>query len=587
MNATSIKLQLIGLCYKLKKNHKKMLINHSKTFAIFVGLLVFMSCSDAPNEADLILSSGNVILMNADKDAEPLSIAIADKKIVWIGSIEEGKKIKGSHFDYGDQSILPGFIDAHGHASFVAFSTQVANIASQPVGPVNAIENIQSELREFINKGNPQPGEWVIGMGYDDSLIAEQRHPTRKDLDEVSTINPIYLIHVSGHLGAANTLGLSLANITSESKDPPGGIIRREINSSQPNGILEETAAYPVQQLAMTSYKDPMGSVVKAMQVYASNGITTAQDGASNQSSISLLQAANAQNLLTLDVISFPIAQGVPDESIESLSFGDYSGRLKMGGVKLILDGSPQGKTAYITKPYLVPPHGQDEQYKGYPLIPQELVDQLINKYSMAEIPIMAHANGDAAADMLLEAVRKSSISSDHRTVMIHAQTVREDQLDQIKNLKIIPSYFSTHTFYWGDWHRDSVFGNERASRISPTNSTLKREIPFTVHNDAPIVPPDMIRLLWSTTNRLTRSGKVLGPDQRIATYDALKAMTINAAYQHFEEDIKGTIEVGKLADLVVLSENPLSLKTQDLLNLSIVATYSHGQKIYQAASEK
>jgi hypothetical protein len=335
----------------------------------------------------------------------------------------------------------------------------------------------------------------------------------------------------------------------------------------------------------MTSYKDPMGSVVKAMEVYASNGITTAQDGASNQSSIGLLQAADAQKLLNLDVISFPIAQGVPDESIQSLNFGSYSGRLKMGGVKLILDGSPQGKTAYITKPYLVPPHGQDERYKGYPLIPQESVDQLIMKYSMAEIPIMAHANGDAAADMLLEAVRKSSISSDHRTVMIHAQTVREDQLDQMKELQIIPSYFSTHTFYWGDWHRDSVFGNERASRISPTNSTLKRGMPFTVHNDAPIVPPDMIRLLWSTTNRITRSGKILGPDQRISTFDALKAMTINAAYQHFEEDIKGTIEVGKLADLVVLSENPLSMQTQDLLNLRVVATYSHGQEIFQANS--
>ena len=444
---------------------KEMLTINLKTFAIFLGLLVFASCSDAPNEADLILSSSNVILMNEDKDAEPLSIAIADKEIVWIGSIKEGKKIQGKHLDYGDQSILPGFIDAHGHASFVAFSTQVANIASKPVGPVNAIENIQSELREFINKENLKPGEWVIGMGYDDSLLEEQRHPTREDLDAVSTINPIYLIHVSGHLGAANTLGLSLANITSVSQDPPGGKIRREMNSSQPNGVLEETAAYPVQQLAMTSYKDPMGSVVKAMQVYASNGITTAQDGASNQSSIGLLQAADAQNLLTIDVISFPVAQGVPDESIQSLNFGGYSGRLKMGGVKLILDGSPQGKTAYITKPYLVPPHGQDEQYKGYPLIPQESVDQLINKYSMAEIPIMAHANGDAAADMLLEAVRKSSIASDHRTVMIHAQTVREDQLDQMKELKIIPSYFSTHTFYWGDWHRDSVFGNERASR--------------------------------------------------------------------------------------------------------------------------
>ena len=174
-------------------------------------------------------------------------------------------------------------------------------------------------------------------------------------------------------------------------------------------------------------------------------------------------------------------------------------------------------KTAYITKPYLVPPHGQDEKYKGYPLIPQESVDQLIKKYSMAEIPIMGSRKWRCSGRTCYLRQFRSLLSL--RIIeqsLIHAQTVREDQLDQMKELKIIPSYFSTHTFYWGDWHRDSVFGNERASRISPTSSTLKRGMPFTVHNDAPIVPPDMIRLLWSTTNRLTRSGKVLGPDQRI-----------------------------------------------------------------------
>ena len=560
-----------------------MLKNNPATLAIFLGLIAFTGFSYALNKADLILSSNNVILMTGATDAAPLSIAITDKKIVWIGGIEEAKKIKGKHLDYGNQSILPGFIDAHGHASFLAFSTQVANIASPPVGTIKTIANLQSELRNFIALNDPEAGEWIIGMGYDDSLIKEQRHPTKKDLDAVSTTHPIYLIHVSGHLGAANSLGLSLANITSESQDPPGGKIRREVNSLNPNGVLEETAAYPLRQLAMSAYKDPLGSIVKAMKVYASNGITTAQDGASDPSSIGLFKAADAQDLLSIDVISFPIGQGIADESIQSLNFGTYEGRLKIGGIKLILDGSPQGKTAYITKPYLIPPDGQDKKYKGYPLIPQETVDQLIKKYSAQEIPIMAHANGDAAADMLIEAVKKAVILSDHRTVMIHAQTVREDQLDEMMKLKIIPSYFSTHTFYWGDWHRDSVFGSERASRISPTKSTLNRGMPFTVHNDAPIVPPDMIRLLWSTTNRLTRSGKVLGADQKISTYDALKAMTVNAAYQHFEEDIKGTIEVGKVADLVVLSQNPLSMQTQDLLNLRVVATYSRGQEIYQA----
>lgn len=549
---------------------------------LFLAIAIVSSCSNSISEADLILSSNNVISMTGHRKAQPLSIATNDGKIVWIGSHKDAQKIQGEHINFGDQAILPGLIDAHGHASFVAFATQVANIASPPVGNMQTIKDLQEELKEFIKQSNLQPGEWVIGLGYDDSLLKEKRHPTKKDLDQVSTEHPIYLVHVSAHLGAANSLGLSLANIDSNSPNPAGGKIRRYENSSEPNGVFEETAAYPIQQLAMSSYKDPLGSVKAAMKVYAKNGITTAQDGASSPESIGLLKAADAQGMVNLDVISYPIGQGGFYATKDSINFGDYEGRIKVGGIKLVLDGSPQGKTAYLTKPYLKPPHGEINTYRGYPLITQVEVSNFVKKYSEANIPIMAHANGDAAADILINAVQDANMKSDHRTIMIHAQTVREDQLDDMKELKIIPSYFSTHTFYWGDWHRDSVFGEERAKRISPTMSTLKREMPFTVHNDAPVVPPDMIRLLWSTTNRITRSGKVLGKEQQISTYDALEAMTINAAYQHFEEEIKGTIEVGKLADLVVLSENPLSMESAQLLNLNVVATFSHGKQIYK-----
>ena len=552
---------------------------------LFLFLLI-SSCSfeQEIKEADLVITSNKVILMTGNMQAQPLSIAIKNKEIVWIGSHKKAKRIQGKHIDFGNQAILPGFIDAHGHASYLAFATQVANIASPPVGSINNIKELQTELKKFITESNLKPGEWVMGLGYDDSLLAEQRHPTKDDLDEVSTEHPIYLIHVSAHLGAANSLGLSLANISAETQDPPGGKIRRYENSSEPNGVFEETAAYPLQQLAMSAYKDPIGSVKKAMNIYARNGITTAQDGASNPETISLMQAADVQGMINLDIISYPIGQNGLDKNLDSINFGSYEGRLKIGGIKLILDGSPQGKTAYLTEPYYKPPHSESDSYKGYPLIPQSEVSKWVKKYADLNIPIMAHANGDAAADMLIKAVKDADINSDHRTIMIHAQTVREDQLDQMKELKIIPSYFSTHTFYWGDWHRDSVFGEDRAMRISPTKSTLNRNMPFTVHNDAPVVPPDMIRLLWSTTNRKTRSGKVLGEEQKISTYSALEAMTINAAYQHFEDDIKGSIEVGKLADLVVLSEDPLSIDTKNLLEVSVVATFSRGVEVFNTA---
>ena len=537
----------------------------------------------AIEEADLIISSNKVILMTGVEQAQPLSIAIKNKKIAWIGSHQDAKNFQGEHINFGNQAVLPGFIDAHGHASYLAFATQVANIASPPVGKINNIDELKTELKNFIKDSGLQPGEWVMGLGYDDSLLKEQRHPTKDDLDEVSTEHPIYLIHVSAHLGAANSLGLSLANINSDTQDPPGGKIRRYESSLEPNGVFEETAAYPLQQLAMSAYKDPIGSVKKAMEIYAKNGITTAQDGASSLETIRLMQAADSQNMINIDVISYPIGQNGLNENLDAFSFGAYEGRVKIGGVKLILDGSPQGKTAYLTQPYYKPPHNESQSYKGYPLIPQIDVSKLVKEYADLNIPIMAHANGDAAADMLIQAVRDAEIESDHRTIMIHAQTVREDQLDLMKELEIIPSYFSTHTFYWGDWHRDSVFGQDCAMRISPTKSTLDRDMPFTVHNDAPVVPPDMIRLLWSSTNRITRSGKILGDQQKISTYDALKAMTLNAAYQHFEDDIKGSIEVGKLADLVVLSEDPLAMPAASLLNLKVIATYSHGKEIFKA----
>ncbi|MDA8614138.1 amidohydrolase [Gammaproteobacteria bacterium] len=550
-------------------------------YLFFLFLLSSCSTNQQINEADLILTSNKVILMTGNEQAEALSIAIKNQEIVWIGTHEKAERIQGKHIDYGDQAILPGFIDAHGHASYLAFATQVANLASPPVGTVNNIKELQSELKKFIKDSNLKPGEWVMGLGYDDSLLAEKRHPTKDDLDEVSTEHPIYLIHVSAHLGAANSLGLKLANINSKTQDPPGGKIRRYVNSLEPNGVFEETAAYPLQQLAMSSYKDPIGSVKKAMQIYARNGITTVQDGASSPETIALMQAADAQGMINLDVISFPVGQNGLDQNLDSINFGSYEGRLKIGGIKLILDGSPQGKTAYLTEPYYKPPQSELDSYTGYPLIPQLEVSKWVKRYADLNIPIMAHANGDAAADMLIKAVESARIGTDHRTVMIHAQTVREDQLDNIKSLGIVPSFFSTHTFYWGDWHRDSVFGLDRASRISPTKSALDRNIPYTVHNDAPVVPPDMIRLLWSTTNRLTRSGKTLGLEQRISTYEALKAMTVNGAYQHFEEKTKGTIEVGKLADLVVLSEDPLHIPAEDILKLKVVATYSHGKQIF------
>lgn len=540
-------------------------------------------------EADFAFYGDNILTF-AEQPTPTDFVAVKDDKIVFVGDRKNWRGSVGRVVFLEDQALLPGFIDAHGHISFHARVASLANVASPPVGPAKNIDDLVQELKNYADSRKLAKGQWIIGMGYDDSLLAEQRHPTRDDLDAVSLSHPIMLMHVSGHLAAVNSKALVIANLNADSKDPEGGIIRRYPGTSEPNGVLEETATYAVRKF-MTASEAPFEDIHQGILDYARYGITTAQDGAASPEVVQLLQASAAYREFPIDVVAYQIANerylSEPDLALPVLAA--YENGFRVGGVKMVLDGSPQGKTAYLTKPYEVQPHGQHADYRGYPIMPAASVDALFDKFISADIPFLAHANGDAAADLFIQALAKSlkdKEAKDHRSVMIHAQTVRDDQLDDMAAMNVIPSYFSAHTFYWGDWHRDSVLGLRRGSRISPTASSLAKGITFTVHNDAPIVPPDVMRLVWATTNRLTRSGQVLGPNERISVEEALKAVTLNAAYQYFEEEHKGSIEVGKQADFVVLSENPLRVAKEDLLNIKVLQTIARGRTVFSRQDE-
>ena len=541
--------------------------------------------SAEPSPADVLFVGDHIVTMEPGPAVSAL--AIRGEDIVWTGGREQAAAWTGPEtrvHELGERALLPGFIDAHGHLTYQAAIIDLANVASPPVGPVEDMASLGVVLRAYMAQRDIAPGAWVVGNGYDDSLLAERRHPTREDLDAISTRHPIALVHVSGHLATANSLALAQIGYHAETADPPGGHIRRRPDSREPSGVLEETAIAPLRALLGTQGADPRDNIRKALQLYASHGITTVQDGATGAPGLELLQAVAAAGQLSLDVIAYPVLADPEAPLPGQDQLGVYRNRLKLGGIKLVLDGSPQGKTAYLTRPYAVPPSGQGADYRGYPIFQQPVLETLVARPLAAGVPVLAHANGDAAADMLIDAVAASGEADrDHRLVMIHAQTVREDQLQRMLELGVIPSFYSAHTFYWGDWHRDSVLGPERAARISPTRSARDLGLHFTVHNDSPVVPPDMIRLLWATTNRVTRSGQVLGADQRILVRDALAAVTRDAAYQSFDEAIKGSLAPGKLADLVVLSADPLDTRPQDLLELEVLETWSRGQRVYAA----
>jgi predicted amidohydrolase YtcJ len=559
------------------------------------ALAALTACAPAPREArapaeaaDAVYVGAHILTMDPALPSAR-SLAVRGERIVCVAADDAcAEGFAGARrVALGARALLPGFVDAHGHVTMLATFVDHANLSSPPVGSVTSIATLQDALRARLAAHPPATGEWLFGWGYDDSLLAERRHPTRDDLDAVSRDVPIAILHVSAHLAVANGAALAFAGVSPATPDPPGGHFRRREGSSEPNGVMEEAALYAVLGKSGALKSPSPAQLARALGVYAANGFTLAQDGASGPSDIAALEAAAAEGALQLDVVYYPIVRD-PAQPLPAVPLRELRGRVAWGGMKLILDGSPQGKTAFLTQPYFVPPPGQPADYRGYPMAPQPFVDAALARFLPAGIPVIAHANGDAAEDMLIEAVARAvalAPGRDHRTVMIHAQTVRDDQLDRMKALGMIPSFFSAHAFYWGDWHRDSVLGPERAARISPTRSAQARGLPYTIHNDAPVVPPDAIRLLWATTNRLTRSGKVLGPAQRATTLEALRALTTNGAYQYFAEKERGSLSEGKLADLVVLSHDPLALPRAKLLELKVEETVSRGKVVFEATA--
>jgi hypothetical protein len=561
--------------------------------AAIAALVALAAGAAAAQPADAIWSGGPIVTVN---DAQPSAEAVAVRggRIVGVGALADvERRFRGPktvRHDLKGRTLVPGFVDGHGHVTMVGFQAVVANLLAPPDGPVDSVEALQRTVREWM-AANPWYREYglVMGFGYDDSQLKEQRHPTREELDAVSADLPVVLIHQSGHLAALNTAALRKAGIGADTPDPPGGAIRRKAGSREPDGTLEETA----QIMALMKLMPALGeaqqiALLKAGQeLYLRFGHTTAQDGRTSPGSLKMLPRAAAKGLLKLDVVAYPdLLMAGDDPALRGpLHARTYTNGFRIGGVKLNLDGSPQGKTAWLTQPYFKPPQGQPASYAGYPTMKDEEAAAQVLRAFRNGWQVLTHTNGDAAIDQFLKAVESASSQvprRDRRPVMIHGQTLRADQVDKVKALGIFPSLFPMHTFYWGDWHRDSVLGAERAANISPTGWLMQRGMMFSSHHDAPVALPDTMRVLSATVNRTTRTGQVLGPEHRVEPIVALKALTLWPAYQHFEEKTKGSIEVGKLADFAVLSDNPLTVPRETLADLKVMATVKRGRTVWR-----
>ena len=534
--------------------------------------------------------NGTIITVN-DQQPKAEALLVEDGTIKAVGDLATVMALKDERtemIDLAGHTMLPGFIDGHGHICNIIASLPL--VCPPPNGIVDSKENLIKALREHLAAGRLLPTGWLIATGYDNAFFENGAHPTRDELDQVSTEVPILVFHASGHVGTANSKALELGGWDASTPDPEGGVLQHDPVTGELNGVLKGKAVQILSfDLGMKglTVEELAADFVKTQQFYASMGVTTAQEGGTAPDYLEVMRYCQDRDQIMLDVVSYPVLETASDLIPDGSSAQRYDRHLKIGGAKVVGDGSPQAKTAWLTKPYHIPPENEAPDYKGLAMFSDDQMLDFCRQVMAHDWQLLVHCNGDAMGDQFLRCYRQakeeSGNTSELRPVMIHAQSVREDQLDEMKELGMMPSFFHDHVFYWGDFHYASVFGPERGSRISPLYSAQRREMPFTLHNDPPVTPINPILNIHVAANRRTRSGMVLGPEYTVDVMEAIRAVTIYGAYQYFDEDIKGSLEVGKMADLVILDQNPLAVPKDAIKDIKVLETIKEGKTIYKA----
>ena len=520
--------------------------------------------------------NGNIITMEKE-NKNPEAIFIRNGIIEKVGTLAEVQYLIDKEtkiIDLHGKTLMPSFNDSHSH--IVAFAQSLGLV---DLSDCKSINEIIEKLRQRKNNKKIASGKWIVGFGYDQHLLSEKRHPTNLELDEVSKEHPILISHISGHMGVTNSAGLKMLKIYEDTPDIEGGHYGRNEKDGTLNGYLEENAFIQNTGVANQISDDEMVELLQeAQRIYLENGITTVQDGLTKMHEWKILKKAAEEKKIIIDTVCYiDISDNEGKEILQEKEYiQKYYNHLKIGGYKIILDGSPQGKTAWLSYPY-----ENEKTYKGYPAKSNEEVEKAIQLALKNKMQILAHCNGDEAVNQfitILEKYPREEIE-EIRPVVIHAQIIKKEQLIKLKELNVIPSFFNTHIYYWGDIHIKNL-GWKRAKNISPAKTAKDLQLKFTFHQDSPVLPPNMLENVWCAVNRITKEGQKLGEKEKIDVYSALKAITINVACQYFEEDQKGSLKEGKLANMVLLNENPLKVNKQNIKEIQILKTLIKGEEV-------
>ncbi len=501
------------------------------------------------------------------------------------GAMKKYLSMNHQSVDLKGKMLIPGIIDAHGHFPASGLSEVGVNLNSPPMGEVTSVAGALALLRQKAEQLSA--GQWIYAYGYDDSLIQEKRLLTLSELNSVSTQHPIFVQHTSGHQGMTNARGLDTLGYQEATPDPEGGHFGRD-SAGHLNGLLLETASDPMKQAALDgSLWDRLKIVVAANSDYLAHGVTTAQSGASPHILVNALSWLSKLQLIPLRLVVYPMEDnGRAWVNGEHDYAQDTHEKFHMGAIKLFVDGSIQAYSGLLKAPYFIPQTAEEKNSRGHERVNLDTLKAQVLFFHKAGKQLAIHANGDRAIEHVIEAVayaQQAYYRSDPRHIIIHAQMLSVDQLERMHPIGLTPSFFNSHVYYWGDRHREQFLGPQRAARLNPLKDAAQSGHRFTLHTDTPVVPMDPMMMIWSATERITRSGKVLGAEQKISRLRALQAITRDAAWQAFLEKELGSLEKGKRADFVLLSESLLSAK--DVRDIKVLKTFIGGKSFYTHAS--
>ena len=566
----------------------KCLLSGRMALSFFVCSLIIFGGKEIhadENKADKIFLGGDIITVD-DKNPEARAIAVHNGKIQAIGSETEVLKYKGSNtevIDLKGNTLMPGFIDIHTHP-----------ILSANIGETIDVSGFnhknQAEVMESLKKGIEEKGsgEWALAFGWDPAILRNLEAPTLKELDQMAPENPLFIIAQTLHSGFANSLALEAAGITKDTSNPEGGYFDKDENGEL-TGLIMEVGA--MAKFSNATPKYPRAAylylLTKQMETYSKAGYTTIVAPGLQPiipKHIQSLQEVAEHPNSPVRVFTYPLF-----DRLEKTDFKPSQGnqQFKVLGPKFWIDGSPYAGGMAMNEHYL------DNEFtrnklgikfvkKGHLTYDDERIFFLVNKFHKEGWQIAAHIQGERAAKQFLDAVEQAQQSfprKDYRHRMEHNALVTSEQLKRAFHLGVTTSFYIDHIYYYGDALKEVIVGHKRASRFMPINSAKKAGHRFTIHTDSPSSPIGVLREMRVAVTRKTRSGKyVLGHDEAITVDDAIKAVTINAAWQIFEEDTRGSLEVGKLADFTVLSKNLKNIPPEKWKSVEIVGTYLAGE---------